>query len=393
MSKQLLEQNFITFDLRTLGQTQADVEAEVEEVNEPADDTAEPEVAATDEPANDTNNDEPVNDANDELTPLPGKGEWDKWKELLDQRIADNNKLSATEKKTQYEVESRFFRDFFVENWDRNIGAKLLLIGENLRKAIKVLGFNPAKNPILGFIRQTRVINDLIYTGKLNIETFKAIYNAVAYKLVTSNELIKEKAAQDEYNIIYCLDLYNKPVKDMIEYLKVQSNILTVSSTQYDADKQLKNKRAFIDVGEKIAEQEEGKRAVEINKTLDHSDFANIKMVNAKLNTLTLAKEVANIKESYKTELDSKGQDELVTKLSTVADKFAAIFLLSTTTDSPKAKSYLNNEHFESLSSDDKLVAVMSLAAKSIMPKGQLNKNDADSLADKIIASLQQKPE
>lgn len=385
MSEKLFEQNFMTFDLRTLGRMSAETE-ETEEVNE--DETVEEPVEVTTEGSNEEGVPE---EATAELEALPNKDDWKAWKDLLDSRLKANSELSAAEKKTEYEVESKFFREYFVENWDRNIGAKLLLLGDPLRKAIKVLGFNPKRNPILGFVTQKRVVDGLLFTGKLNVETFKAIYNAVANKLVAHSEFLRtDTTDRDEYNLIYCPDLYNRSVKDMIEYLTVQSQILKVSASTYTADDQLKNKRAFIDVGDVITEKEEKKRAAEINK-LGHDKFT--KMVNAKLNSLLLAKEVANIKEAATAKLDTKGQDGLVAKLPNIADKFAAIFLLSTTTDSPKAKSFLHNEHFESLSSDDRLAAVMSLSAKGIMPKGQLNKEDADSLAEKIIASLQQKPE
>ncbi len=385
MSEKLLEADFLTTNLRALFPKAQETEVPS---GTPDDDevapTGEETTAGTPEV---TPEGTPEETAPTGLEALPGKGEWDKWKELLDKRISDNNKLSATEKKTEYEVESKFFREFFVENWDRSIGAKLLLLGDPLRKAIKVLGFDPTKNPILGFVKQKRVIDGLIYTGKLNVETFKAVYNAVANKLVAHSELINEKADNNEYNIIYCADLYSKPVKEMIEYLKLQSQILTVSSTEYTAEKQLENKRAFLDVGEKIAEQEETKRAKEINTKLGHGDFHGV--ANAKLNTLSLAREVCDRVSDPKTNLDGNGQDALVAKLATPADKYAALLALSLTTNNAAAQEALENPIFAGLSSDVKLKAVMTLSAKGIMPKGQLNKTDADSLVAKIIASMQ----
>jgi hypothetical protein len=375
MSEQLLEQNFMTFDLRTLGRLEPEAEETEEAVAEATEDSNEkgiPEAANEEE-------------ASAELESLPGKGEWDEWKKLLAARKEANDALSATEKKTQYEVESKFFREFFTENWGHEIGERLVLIGDPLTKAIKVLGFNPAKNPILGFIRQKRVVTSLIATKKLNVETFKAIYNAVANNLVAHSEFIKEKPKNEEYNIIYCLDLYNKPVKEMLDYLRLQSQILEVSRTEYTAEDQLKNKRAFLDVGEKITEQEEHKRAAKINElSLDQLPI----LASAKLNTLTLAREVSNKVGSPTTKLDGKGQDALVAKLVTPADKYAALLALSIATQNAKAQEALSDNYFAGLSSDVKLKAVMTLSAKGIMPKGQLNETDANALVAKIMASL-----
>lgn len=383
MSEKLFEQNFMTFDLRTLGRMPAEAE-ETEEVNE--DETAEEPTEETAEDSNEKGIPEEANEeeASAELEALPGKGEWDEWKKLLAARMEANDALSAAEKKTQYEVESKFFREFFTENWGHEIGERLVSIGDPLTKAIKVLGFNPAKNPILGFIRQKRVVTSLIATKKLNVETFKAIYNAVANNLIAHSELIKEKPKNEEYNIIYCLDLYNKPVKEMLEYIKLQSQILKVSATQYTEADQLKNKRAFLYV-DAIKEQEENKRATEINK-LSNDQLPIV--ASAKLNTLTLARVIDGKVHTPTTSLGGKEQDKLVAQLVTLADKHAALLALVLTTQNVAAKNALNDTAFAGLSSDDKLKAAIALSEKGIMPKGQLNKTDADTLVAKIMASL-----
>lgn len=392
MSERLLEADFVFTNLRTLFQKTAEPEAAEEatsaedtatEEETTANETTETATEETEETSEETA-EETTEETATELEVLPGKGEWDKWKELLAERIKANDALNSTEKKTQYEVESNFFRDFFVENWSKEIGEKLILIGDPLTKAIKVLGFNPAKNPILGFIRQKRVITTLIATKKLNVETFKAIYNAVANNLIAHSELIKEKPKNEEYNIIYCLDLYNKPVKEMLEYIKLQSQILKVSATQYTEADQLKNKRVFLYV-EAVTEQEENKRAAEINKlTYDQLPI----MASAKLNPLSLARIIDGKVRTPTTSLGGKEQDKLVAQLATLADKYAALLALALTTQNVAAKNAMNDPAFAGLSSDEKLKATMSLSEKGIMPKGQLNKTDADTLVAKIIASL-----
>lgn len=374
MSEKLLESDNLTFNLNLLGMTPAKTFAD------------EASVETTVEETSGIIPEETENGTSAELEALPAKGEWGKWKDLLNKHIDDNNKLSASEKKTQYEVESEFFREFFTENWGHVIGEKLMLIGDPLTKAIKVLGFDPTKNPILGFIRQKRVVTNLIATEKLNVETFKAIYNAVANNFVAHSELIKEKPKNEEYNILYCLDLYNKPVKEMLDYLRLQSQILQVSASQYTAEDQLKNKRAFLFVSKDAEKnelpQEETKRAAKINE-LGHDQLPIL--TSATLNTIALARAISN---NPITKLDNDGQDALVAKLSTPAKKCAALLALSLTTNNTKAKEALKDSFFTSLPSDKVFNEVNWLATNNIMPKGQLNKTDADFLVAKILASL-----
>ena len=389
MSERLLESDFITTNLRALfsGKLASTEEQAANEVQTDEKKSQEDAAGNATAPAEEAPQAE-LEATQAELEALPAKDDWNAWRKLLNDRLDANNKLSATEKKTQYEVESKFFREFFVENWDRSVGAKLLLLGDPLRTAIRVLGFNPAKNPILGFIKQKRVIDDLIFTGKLNVETFKAIYNAVANKLVAHSELINEKSPNDEYNIIYCKDLYNKPVKEMLEYLKLQSQILKVSATQYTADIQLANKRAFLNVGDVVKEKEEKTRATAINK-LGHDKMPTV--VNATLNPLSIAEIICNKSSTPTTSLDEKGQAKLIAQLATLADKYAALLSLVLTTQNVDAKKAMNDPAFTGLSSDEKLSAAIALSTKGIMPKGQLNKADTDILVAKIIASLPKK--
>jgi hypothetical protein len=244
---------------------------------------------------------------------------------------------------------------------------KLLAFGEPFKKACRVLGFEikPKKgsNPILAFIHQNWVQANLISTNLLNVNTFKAIYNAVAKRLVADSEFFKVNG----YNIIYCPDLYKKPAKEIEEYLKAQSNILKSSAVEYDEKIQLKNRQVFL-------------RKTSKNKIP--------KVLNAELNSLNTIKQLGNSSTENNTiHRDQQELADIVKKLSTISEKFAAILSLSTSTKSTKAKSALSNTRLE-VSGQELANAFIKLSSENILPKGQLQADDADALVDMILATL-----
>ena len=125
---------------------------------------------------------------------------------------------------------------------------KLLDLGEPFKTACKKLGYKVKQengsNPILAFVLQSYVQERLITPGLLNRNTFKAIYNAVAKNLVADSEFF----STNNYNIIYCQDLYRKTASEMESYLKEQSQILTTSASSYSSKVQTANKKAFIHI-------------------------------------------------------------------------------------------------------------------------------------------------
>ena len=122
---------------------------------------------------------------------------------------------------------------------------------------------------------------ELIKPGLLNINTFKAIYNAVAKNLVADSEFFAE--SKSNYNIIYCKDLYSKPAVEMEEYLKLQSEILSPDARSYTARDVIKNKKIFLYI-DTIDELNIKKRAEDIKNY--NKDLPQI--LNAKLNSLKL---------------------------------------------------------------------------------------------------------
>lgn len=150
------------------------------------------------------------------------------WKEELNRRLVDNQKLDSEHRKKEYEVKDIFWKDYFNTVFkDPEVAENLINMGPKLRKAIEVLGFNTKTNPILAFVSQNYVQKQLIKTKLLNALTFEVIFNAAVKKLLTNQDLSKTVG----YNIIYCRDLYTKSTVDILKYLQIQSEKLGANPT------------------------------------------------------------------------------------------------------------------------------------------------------------------
>ena len=121
------------------------------------------------------------------------------WGELLEKRLNDNKKLSQEARKPEYEIESKFFNEFFNANWDAACAKQLILLGDTLKKIIRKLGFNEKTNPILAFIR-LEVIKKLLREKKLDINSFKVIIQACVNKEIVDSQFLGGNALK--YNII-----------------------------------------------------------------------------------------------------------------------------------------------------------------------------------------------
>ena len=82
----------------------------------------------------------------------------------------------------------------------------------------------------------------LLLTKKLNANSYMALHNAAVKKYLSLVEFRKF----NDYNILYCLDLYNKLPADIYKYLELQKVILNPKKTSYSTEIQTLNKRIFI---------------------------------------------------------------------------------------------------------------------------------------------------
>lgn len=308
--------------------------------------------------------------------------------QTVDLRTLFNNTNEATTDTKGAMTGDADLSDWLNANWEADVAKQLLALGEPLRKAIKVLGFDPTVNPILGFIKKD-FTKKLLKDKKLNTLTFKAIYNAVAKKYVADSEFIRDMLPQ-EYNIIYCEDLYNKSAAEMEEYLKLQSTNLKVSDSTYDADKQSRNKKIFLSMSVLNADNKEEldivKRAVIINKPETKAVDTTI---GATLNSLKLAKEIAGKTKIDKVELAKDTQDKIVNQVKgDIAKIFAVLMSLSLSTGNEEARKALSNGMFSGLQAGKIAEATKWLATNNVLVKGQIQDSDADSLVKKLLALI-----
>lgn len=226
------------------------------------------------------------------------------WAKELKTRLADNRKLPSSDRISDYDVESKFFEDYFHNSqpaWDDSCAKQLLSLGEPIKKVIKVLGFKKQTNPILSFITDKYVINNLIKTKLLNINTFKAIYEAVAKKLIANSELWKS----NDYNVIYCRDLYKKSAADMLEFIKLQAKVLLPNGEAYSADDITKNKKTFFYLNT-IKTQDNNERKAAIEKLSSDASLPSAKSSSTVLNKITFAKILCG----YNISTDDSEEDE-----------------------------------------------------------------------------------
>lgn len=331
------------------------------------------------------------------------------WAKELENRLEQNRALGASKRKNEYEVETTFFEDYFNNGnaaWDANCAELLLSLGDPLKKAIKVLGFNTNVNPILGFITDEYVIRSLLFTKLLNVNTFKAIYNAVAKKLVVDSEFF----AANTYNIIYCQDLYKKSAAEIIEYLTVQKAILKPSASTYTEEDQERNKKVFFKISgikelEDINEPNAKVRYKKISSILDKLD-ANAQLPSAtenttKLNELSLAKALAYNSANNFDDADDDAEDDndnsvaadstdieaLARKIgSNSARAFAAVQYLSATTSTPVASKALAHDMFKSVTIDAVVKATAEVV--KVMKEAKLSDKEVKRFITLLLSKI-----
>jgi hypothetical protein len=370
MPKQLLESNFLTADLSAMFRAQ---EAEVPAISAQA--------------------------SSDDLSSRHEKNlkQVTDWGLELKKRLRANRNLKPDSRKSDYDVESKFFDDYFNnahKEWDAACAKQLRLMGEPLKKALKVLGFNKNTNPILSFILDRYVITELVKTRLLNINTFKAIYNAVAKNLVADSEF----SVSNDYNIIYCKDLYRKPVKEMMRYLQVQSykECLPAANHDYSLKQQEKNKKVFFNIEHAtIKAVDPAERAKEINNLPANIELPSATDPHTKLNSTVLAEKVAGKELDIEAESNgrasrkaTKSINSIAEKLETPAQCFAALQYFSMTTKVKEAKQALKHDRFIKLST--KQIAEATAYITPLIAKNTLPDVEVKQLVVAILDKLEQ---
>lgn len=193
----------------------------------------------------------------------------DSWKRELNKRKADNNALPSDKRERNDIVEYRFWETFYYNftKYDTQKTQALLAIGKQLRDDIMTYGFTVEDNAILAFLKQPYVSNSIVRTKKLNSNNYKGFNAAFVRDLIPANELRLE----NNYNIIYCLDLYNKSAADFLKYIVFQGYTLDIERTSYTKTAQQKNRKILLVAnGEDIPEMTDAAAKL---KTLEEIEF------------------------------------------------------------------------------------------------------------------------
>ena len=306
------------------------------------------------------------------------------WGAEYKKRISDNNKLDAESRVDEAELNQKFFTEYFNANWDTTAAQQLLNIGEILVTVFKVLGFKKETNPILAFISDDYVINNLIKTKLLNAVTFKAIYNSVANKWIAD----KEYFAANDYNIIYCADFYKKSVSEMVEYLKNQNKYLAPGKSPYEKGMQESNKKVFFNITD-ISENDLEKRKKAIKSFTGNLPSAMDDATT--LNSLELVKKVVGIAETADKSGDNAHMSEAdmsakVAKLTTIQAKYAALVFLGVAYNSKDAQKALRNSRFAGITNSE--VAAASAEIQELFNKSRYPAAEIKELVAKIVESI-----
>lgn len=370
MSKPLLESDFITVDIQYFLN------------NKQAIDSAD-ELAAAEEPNKPENNFNVTDKAI--LNAKPTNFDWG---EELKARIAANRGMEPAARQSEYDIETRLFREFFRANWEEESAKQLILIGDILQKDIKILGFNRRLNPILAFLSNRYVQKELLQTKLINVSTYKAIHNAFAKKWIADSEFFKA----NDYNILYCRDLYKKPVKEIQEFLELQSETLKPTASIYTLADQTNNKKIFIYVAKNteadIKDRAEKQKALNIK-------FPSMKSASAKLNSYELAQEISALFSGRATVGNRTHRKNTDTKtLNNIADKFkndpakvlAFIQYFSIITGDEYATKALSDEKLKSVSLEELRAATVQIS--KFIPQAKLSRADAITLIKELLSDL-----
>lgn len=312
------------------------------------------------------------------------------WGEELKKRIAANKSMSPEARISDYDIETEFFKEFFSAQCDKASVAPLMLIGDQLRKDIKTLGFKKQTNPIFAFICLSYVQKDLIQTKLLNANTYKAIHNAIAKRWIADSEFFKA----NDYNIIYCKDLYKKSVKEIQEYLKLQAEgILKPQEPVYTFEMQTTNKKIFIFKAKNSAPNLAARAKSQLATSTRLPSMQNN---STKLNELELAETVLEMltntrrtkkREEQEGSADSSTLQKLANKFENDPAKILAFMqYFSVITGSDITKETLNNEKLRRVPVTDLVTATAEIA--EFIPQAKLSKKDATALISKLLGDL-----
>jgi hypothetical protein len=265
------------------------------------------------------------------------------WKQELEDRLNANRAVTQDLKKSPTQIKEEFWKDCFTTLWPEDIYEYLNSLGDLFKQDLLTWGFIKQKNPMVAFLNQKFVQNKLLKTKKLNINTYKALHNAIVKKLISFEEYFKN----NNYNLLYCIALYDLLPADIYKYLTLQAKVLSSTLGSYDIKTQLKNKQIFMKV-EALSTLEISK-GVQKQLKIPNKTIAAVKLSDMELNSLEFVQEIlkqlgvneSNPKNPKKQEATDDDVSAIAAKLTGVPEAYALLIYLSGATESAEVAKFM----------------------------------------------------
>lgn len=305
--------------------------------------------------------------------------------ELKKRRDENNAKIAA--RLPAADIEDAFFQDFLKAHFSEDIAQSIFEFGQLFFRDMQALGFKKENNPILAFLLQSYVQNNLLRPGLLNENTYKVIHNAVAKETVADSEFIETSPD----NVIYCKNWYNYSLGDMDAYLKYQNAILSGNAGGYSKKDLITNRKLLIDIGTSGNDLQE---IAQNQLKASDSSFADFTS-DVKLNSLKLVAEIAKLLgKTPKTAATSKTVEGSLPadlkafsqRLKQPAQIFVALQNVYMRTGSKAAQAALQNQRFSSLS----IPTVATTQISDAMTKLQITSSNAELFVQLLLSRLEE---
>lgn len=116
------------------------------------------------------------------------------------------------------EAANQIIDQYIRDEWP-NYQKLIKSLGPGFTQELTYLGFTKEENPFLEFLHWNS--DTPLKSFNLTSQTYGTLHNAYVDNILTKKDL-RGKGIAAYNNIIYCADLYTKPVKEMEEYLELQ---------------------------------------------------------------------------------------------------------------------------------------------------------------------------
>jgi hypothetical protein len=224
----------------------------------------------------------------------------------------------------------------------------------------------------------------MLLADLINSQTYKAIHNAVARRYMADSEFVK----QNNYNILYCLDLYKgKTAKDIEEYLAQQKKVLNPSAPAYNAKTLAKNVKIFLKNGytSVLDDGAELNDLDDIEELLGTSETSGGTDSDKKGSGSTASSDDAK---QGKAKVDREDIKDIVRKLTDDAHLIAALQFIAVNTNNKVANQALtnNSKKLSGISAKDLVIASAEVA--TILRKVKLDTNTIKTFVQLIQDKL-----